>query len=105
MQISDELMLFNLLGHLGHGIVHGFISAMYHSDSDGVGAQHITGIEQLTMEEDQIENVKQVFIGIGDLHMSRQLLLLHLRQHNLRCQMRRRNSLMLYLWQLPRSFP
>jgi len=65
MKCADELVLFNLLGHLGYGISHVFIGAAYHSDSDGVGAQHVTGMERLAMEEDHMKNVKHVFIGVG----------------------------------------
>mmetsp|Transcript_14240 Transcript_14240/g.25726 ORF Transcript_14240/g.25726 Transcript_14240/m.25726 type:complete len:256 (+) Transcript_14240:507-1274(+) len=65
MKYADEMMLFNMLGHLGHGIAHGFIGATFRSGSDGMGAQNNTGMERLAMEEDHMKNVKHVFIGVG----------------------------------------
>mmetsp|Transcript_21391 Transcript_21391/g.46448 ORF Transcript_21391/g.46448 Transcript_21391/m.46448 type:complete len:277 (-) Transcript_21391:196-1026(-) len=64
MKYADEMMLFNLLGHLGHGVAHGFIGATFRS-GDYVGAQHITGMEQLlAMKEDQMKILTHVCIGI-----------------------------------------
>jgi len=35
MKSADEMMMFNLIGHLGHGVAHGFIGAEYRSGRSG----------------------------------------------------------------------
>ena len=62
MKYADEMMVSNLLGHLGHGVAHGFIGAKYRSGDD-VTAQYITGIEQLAKEDDQMKIIKRVLVG------------------------------------------
>lgn len=69
MKSADEMMIFNLLGHLGHGIAHGFIATKYRGDDvDFAGAQHISHIDMLVgggEEINQIEIVKHAVIGAG----------------------------------------
>ena len=45
MKSSDDLLLFNMLGHLGHGIAHGFIGAEFRKEGFE-GAQHGTYMER-----------------------------------------------------------
>eukprot|EP00553_Chaetoceros_curvisetus_P000632 CAMPEP_0204621600 /NCGR_PEP_ID=MMETSP0717-20131115/7253_1 /ASSEMBLY_ACC=CAM_ASM_000666 /TAXON_ID=230516 /ORGANISM="Chaetoceros curvisetus" /LENGTH=270 /DNA_ID=CAMNT_0051636043 /DNA_START=104 /DNA_END=916 /DNA_ORIENTATION=+ len=56
MKSLDEVTLFSLLGHLGHGIIHGFIARNYR-EGGGEGAQHISSIEKLLQSDDE-ENMK-----------------------------------------------
>ena len=46
MKSSDDLLLFNMLGHLGHGIAHGFIGAEFRKEGFE-GAQHGTYMERV----------------------------------------------------------
>ncbi|KAL9178390.1 hypothetical protein ACHAXT_000037 [Thalassiosira profunda] len=69
MKVADELLLFNLLGHLGHGILHGYIGSMFRNGSYK-GAEEITEMEKLMVlsseEEDsaKLQIVTRVMIGI-----------------------------------------
>lgn len=64
MKYADEMMLFGLLGHLGHGMAHGAIGAMYRSNED-VGTKQVTGWNKLMMEEDMPRAVaKSAVLGI-----------------------------------------
>lgn len=63
MKYADEMMLFNLFGHLGHGIVHGVIGASFRS-GDYTGAQHITQLEEFAAMEDKKKILMRVCVGI-----------------------------------------
>ncbi len=53
MKDADQSIFFNMLGHLGHGLAHGFLAAQYRSDNDNyAGMQHISLIEKFLQEED-----------------------------------------------------
>lgn len=66
MKYSDDMMLFNMLGHLGHGVAHGFIASTFRS-GDYVRAQQTTGFERWsTLDEggDEMGVLKQLSIYI-----------------------------------------
>ena len=46
MKSSDDLLLYNMLGHLGHGIAHGFIGAKYREEGYK-GAQYGTYMDRV----------------------------------------------------------
>jgi len=65
MKYSDDMMLLNMLGHLGHGLAHGFLGANFRS-GDYSGAQHTTEIERLLWMKEDVDPVKitrTVFVG------------------------------------------
>ncbi len=74
MKSADDLMLFNLLGHLGHGIAHGFIAQKYrgvqHEDGDVFnGSEHISFIQKFLQSDDQermkMEIMKHMAVSLG----------------------------------------
>lgn len=71
MKSADDMMLFNLLGHLGHGIAHGFIAREYRRRDDFTGAEHVSMIKNYLQNHEQLsaavcgEFILYSFVGIG----------------------------------------
>lgn len=66
MKSADEMMLFNLLGHLGHGLAHGFIAKNYRSEDglkDVMSQSSVLG-RYMDGEEDLGELVKAICLGL-----------------------------------------
>jgi hypothetical protein len=66
MKTADEMMLFNLLGHLGHGFAHGFIATNYRSEDglrDVTSQSSVVG-RYMNGEEDIVELVKALCLGL-----------------------------------------
>ena len=66
MKYGDEMMLLNLLGHLGHGAAHGALGAQLRG-GDGEGAQQLTDFERLSAmaeERDHMQILRRVAMGV-----------------------------------------
>ncbi len=66
MKSADEMMLFNLLGHLGHGLAHGFIAKNYRSEDglkDVMSQSSVLG-RYMDGDEDLGELVKAICLGL-----------------------------------------
>lgn len=66
MKNADDYMLFRLLGHLGHGIAHGFIAVKYREDNFE-GTQNITLMERVQQGDEggTIHLVVKAAVGVG----------------------------------------
>ncbi|GFH48091.1 hypothetical protein CTEN210_04567 [Chaetoceros tenuissimus] len=64
-EAADELFRFNMLGHLGHGIAHGFIATKYRTGAFMDNLKYSTRIEQYLESIDISEFGKTTAIGLG----------------------------------------
>jgi hypothetical protein len=64
-EAADQLFIFNILGHLGHGIAHGFIATKYRTGAFMDDLKYSTRIEQYSVAIDITEFCKTTAIGLG----------------------------------------
>lgn len=65
MKAADEMMVFGMLGHLGHGIAHGFIASEYRSGGQRDSRQTFTFERMVDGQDDAAQICKLALGGVA----------------------------------------